>query len=62
MYKIISEESYPSLMQEASLPIITNEECKGRYQDAGHSVYLPNNMICAGYKKGGKAACKVRCL
>ena len=51
----------PLLMQEASIPIITNEECKGMYQDAGRSVYLPNNMICAGFKKGGKASCEVRC-
>ena len=49
-------------MQEASLPIITNEECKKMYQDAGHNVSISNNMICAGYKKGGKASCQVRSL
>ena len=49
-------------MQEANLPIIANEECKGRYRDAGHNLYISNNMICAGYKKGGKGTCQVRCL
>ena len=49
-------------MQEASLRIITNEECKKMYQDAGHNVSISNNMICAGYKNGGKATCQVRCL
>ena len=62
LYKIISDEYKPSVLQEVSLPIITNEECMGMYWGAGHIEHITNNMICAGYKKGGKAACQVRCL
>ena len=63
MYKFISEDYNPSVLQEVSLPIFTNEECMGMYWEAGHfDEHITNNMICAGYKKGGKAACQVRCL
>ena len=55
-------ELNPSVLQEVSLPIITNVECMGMYLDAGHIEHITNNMICAGYKKGGKSACQVRCL
>nr|CAH7743416.1 unnamed protein product [Callosobruchus chinensis] len=37
-------------LQEVDLPIITRESCLA-YQ------WLPDNVICAGYKQGGKGAC-----
>ena len=53
----------PSVLQEVGLPIFTNEECQGMYWEAGHfDEHITNNMICAGYKKGGKSTCKVRHL
>nr|CAH7743417.1 unnamed protein product [Callosobruchus chinensis] len=39
-------------LQEVDLPIITRESCLA-YQ------WLPDNVICAGYKQGGKGACSV---
>ena len=53
----------PSVLQEVNLPIFTNEECQRMYWEAGHfDEHITNNMMCAGYKKGGKSTCKVRCL
>ncbi|XP_077000687.1 coagulation factor XI [Tamandua tetradactyla] len=41
-------------LQKAQIPLVTNEECQTRYR--GHKI--TNKMICAGYKEGGKDACK----
>ncbi|XP_004682554.1 PREDICTED: coagulation factor XI [Condylura cristata] len=41
-------------LQKAPIPLVTNEECQTRYR--GHKI--TNKMICAGYKEGGKDACK----
>ncbi|XP_044536666.1 coagulation factor XI [Gracilinanus agilis] len=41
-------------LQKASVPLITNEDCQMRYRE--HKI--TNWMICAGYKEGGKDACK----
>ncbi|XP_076708530.1 coagulation factor XI isoform X3 [Callospermophilus lateralis] len=41
-------------LQKAKIPLVSNEECQIRYR--GHKI--TNKMICAGYKEGGKDACK----
>ncbi|XP_048082336.1 coagulation factor XI isoform X7 [Ursus arctos] len=41
-------------LQKANIPLVTNEECQIRYRR--HKI--TNKMICAGYKEGGKDACK----
>nr|XP_012640326.1 coagulation factor XI [Microcebus murinus]XP_012640328.1 coagulation factor XI [Microcebus murinus]XP_012640329.1 coagulation factor XI [Microcebus murinus] len=41
-------------LQKASIPLVANEECQMRYRR--HKI--TNKMICAGYKEGGKDACK----
>ncbi|XP_055970158.1 coagulation factor XI isoform X1 [Sorex fumeus] len=41
-------------LQKAQIPLVTNEECQKRYK--GHKI--TNKMVCAGYKDGGKDACK----
>ncbi|XP_046504758.1 plasma kallikrein [Equus quagga] len=41
-------------LQKANIPLVTNEECQKRYRD--HEI--TKQMICAGYKEGGKDACK----
>ena len=47
-------------MHEVSVPIISNEECYGWFSDAGYSERtVPNTMMCAGYKEGGKDSCQV---
>ncbi|XP_077925870.1 coagulation factor XI isoform X2 [Halichoerus grypus] len=41
-------------LQKANIPLVTTEECQIRYRR--HKI--TNKMICAGYKEGGKDACK----
>ncbi|PNJ27662.1 F11 isoform 6, partial [Pongo abelii] len=41
-------------LQKAKIPLVTNEECQKRYR--GHKI--THRMICAGYREGGKDACK----
>ncbi|XP_011933554.1 PREDICTED: coagulation factor XI isoform X2 [Cercocebus atys] len=41
-------------LQKAKIPLVTNEECQKRYR--GHTI--THKMICAGYREGGKDACK----
>nr|XP_048311625.1 coagulation factor XI isoform X2 [Myodes glareolus] len=42
-------------LQKVKIPLVSNEECQTRYRN--HKI--TNKMICAGYKEGGKDACKV---
>ncbi|XP_027455020.1 coagulation factor XI isoform X6 [Zalophus californianus] len=41
-------------LQKANIPLVTTEECQIRYRR--HKI--SSKMICAGYKEGGKDACK----
>ncbi|XP_064480504.1 plasma kallikrein-like isoform X1 [Ornithodoros turicata] len=43
------------ILQKVDLPIWTNEECALAY--AEHELNITDNMVCAGYKEGGKGAC-----
>jgi len=49
-----------SILQKAEVPIISNNECQKRIQEAGLAPYsvIPDIMLCAGYKKGGKDSCQ----
>ena len=58
----LAERFTKTVLQEVAVPIISNFECRQRYQQAGLYQYsdIPDIMLCAGYKKGGKDACQVR--
>ncbi|XP_049628388.1 plasma kallikrein [Suncus etruscus] len=43
-----------SILQKASVPLVPNEECQKSYR----SYKIIKQMTCAGYKEGGKDACK----
>ncbi|XP_054576304.1 plasma kallikrein-like isoform X1 [Eptesicus fuscus] len=43
-----------NILQKANIPLVPNEECQKRYRD----YKITEQMICAGYKEGGKDACK----
>ena len=57
----LAERFTKTVLQEVAVPIISNFECRQRYQQAGLYQYsdIPDIMLCAGYKKGGKDACQV---
>ena len=42
-------------LQKAKVPLMTNEECQAGYRE--HRI--TSKMVCAGYREGGKDACKV---
>ena len=46
-------------MHEIRVPILSNDQCGIWIQDKGKKPKVPRNMMCAGYKNGGKDACKV---
>ena len=46
-------------MHEIRVPILSNDQCGIWIQDKGKKAKVPRNMMCAGYKNGGKDACKV---
>ncbi|NP_999239.1 plasma kallikrein [Sus scrofa] len=43
-----------NILQKVNIPLVSNEECQKSYRD--HKI--SKQMICAGYKEGGKDACK----
>ncbi|GBL89637.1 Serine proteinase stubble [Araneus ventricosus] len=48
----------PDVIQEVSLPIITNKQCESMYKQAGFVEDIPDIFICAGYVNGGKDSCE----
>ncbi|ELW47048.1 Cytochrome P450 4V2 [Tupaia chinensis] len=43
-----------NILQKVTIPLVTNEECQKRYRN----YEVTKQMVCAGYKEGGKDACK----
>ncbi|XP_064480505.1 plasma kallikrein-like isoform X2 [Ornithodoros turicata] len=43
------------ILQKVDLPILTNDECALAF--AEHQLNITDDMICAGYKEGGKGTC-----
>ncbi|XP_060042405.1 plasma kallikrein [Erinaceus europaeus] len=41
-------------LQKTNIPLVANDECQKSYRD----YEITKQMICAGYKEGGKDACK----
>lgn len=51
------------ILQQIQVPVMTNDECKKKFKDAGYcqfgAEYRFNEtyVICAGYTEGGKSPC-----
>ena len=48
---------YSSKLQKVRLSIIENKNCKNWFKMAGQEIAINDEIICAGYKDGGKDAC-----
>ncbi|MHC1725988.1 MAG: trypsin-like serine protease [Syntrophobacteraceae bacterium] len=48
---------YPRILQEVSVPIISNEICRESYPDEGSLDVITSLNLCAGYADGGKDSC-----
>jgi len=46
--------SYPSILQQATLPLRTNSQCKASYGN----IYSSSTMLCAGEDEGGTDSCQ----
>ena len=61
-YSFSAEKFTSTILQEVDVPIISNDECRKRLQEANFPQFskIPDDiMFCAGYKEGGKDACQV---
>ncbi|KAM8819876.1 enteropeptidase [Eudromia elegans] len=52
--KIVNQGPTSNILQEAEVPLITNEKC----QQWMPEYSISENMMCAGYDKGGVDSCK----
>jgi len=55
---LVPEVKRPSVLQVVNVPVQTNERCEKWHRDAGIKVTIWPEMVCAGYRLGGKDSCK----
>ncbi|XP_022900363.1 serine proteinase stubble isoform X2 [Onthophagus taurus] len=48
----------PTVLQEVHVPIVSNEDCKSMFLQAGRHEYIPDIFLCAGHETGGKDSCQ----
>lgn len=53
-----TEGPLPSVLQEVTVPVISNNICESMYRTAGYIEHIPYIFICAGWKKGGYDSCE----
>ena len=50
----------PKTLQAVDVPVIDNRLCEKWHQSNGINVIIYDEMMCAGYRGGGKDSCQVR--
>ncbi|XP_030376359.1 serine proteinase stubble, partial [Scaptodrosophila lebanonensis] len=48
----------PSVLQEVSVPIVSNDNCKSMFLRAGRQEFIPDIFLCAGFETGGHDSCQ----
>ncbi|XP_049641681.1 enteropeptidase [Suncus etruscus] len=51
---IVNQGPTASILQEANVPLLSNEKCKQQMPEYS----ITENMVCAGYEEGGTDSCK----
>ena len=54
---LTTEGSAPAVLQEAQIPIVSNEDCEKNYSKIGSGVCLTKRKLCAGPEIGYEATC-----
>ncbi|KAK4007959.1 hypothetical protein OUZ56_013118 [Daphnia magna] len=49
----------PSMLQQVTVPIVSNDKCKDMFLKAGRHEYIPDIFMCAGFEEGGRDSCQV---
>ncbi len=49
-------EEFPNKLFQVEVPLVTNQQCARNY--AVENIDITENMICAGFKQGGKDSCQ----
>jgi len=55
---LVPEVKRPSVLQVVNVPVITNDKCENWHHSQGIEVRIWPEMVCAGYREGGKDSCK----
>lgn len=48
----------PQILQSVQVPVIENRVCERWHRSKGIGVTIYDEMLCAGYKNGGKDSCQ----
>ncbi|XP_060646663.1 serine proteinase stubble [Drosophila nasuta] len=48
----------PSVLQEVSVPIVSNDKCHSMFLRAGRQEFIPDIFLCAGHETGGQDSCQ----
>eukprot|EP00096_Caligus_rogercresseyi_P000652 TRINITY_DN11128_c0_g1_i1.p1 TRINITY_DN11128_c0_g1~~TRINITY_DN11128_c0_g1_i1.p1 ORF type:complete len:390 (+),score=35.03 TRINITY_DN11128_c0_g1_i1:163-1332(+) len=55
---LVPEIKRPSVLQVVNVPVLDNERCETWHKDKGFNIRIWPEMVCAGYRQGGKDSCK----
>ncbi|XP_040583953.1 serine protease 33 [Lepeophtheirus salmonis] len=55
---LLPEIKRPSVLQVVNVPVLDNERCETWHKDKGFNIKIWPEMVCAGYRQGGKDSCK----
>ncbi|CAG0902674.1 unnamed protein product [Darwinula stevensoni] len=48
----------PSVLQQVTVPIVSNQRCKEMFHAGGRQEYIPDIFLCAGFDGGGRDSCQ----
>ena len=50
----------PKTLQAVDVPVMENRDCEVWHKGKGINVIIYDEMMCAGYRYGGKDSCQVK--
>ncbi|GLV41138.1 Stubble [Carabus blaptoides fortunei] len=56
--RLSEKGTLPSVLQEVSVPIVSNDRCKNMFLRAGRHEFIPEIFLCAGHENGGQDSCQ----